>query len=87
MNWGLVGWFFGVLLTLAALKFVWTVFRTLFSKETMEDVIDAAGDKIHDLGENMTNSMKKAAAKRRAKKKAEEAKKKKEQDKPLVLIQ
>ena len=68
MNWDFVKWVAGVLLTLAAIKFVWTVFRTLFSKETMENVIDTVADKIHSAGEKMTEVIKDAAASHAAKK-------------------
>ena len=48
MNWELVKWVAGVLLTVAGIKFVWTAFRAIFSKENMTDVLESIGDKCSD---------------------------------------
>ena len=81
MNWNLVLWFAGIMVTFVGLKFVWVLFRTLFSKESMEDVVDAIGDGIHNASEKVSKSIKKSAQKRRARKKAE-----KKNDPPLIMI-
>ena len=80
MNWGLVAWVAGALLTFAGIKFVWVIFTSLFSKESMEDMVDAIGDGIHNAGEKVTKSIKKSAQKRRARKKAE-----KRNDPPIAV--
>ena len=77
MNWGLIGWFAGVVLTLAGLKFVWVFVRSILSKETMEDVIEAAGDGISNAGKSFSNYVKK---------KGEERKARKKEQKPIVTI-
>lgn len=79
MNWELVKWVVGVLLTFAAIKFVWTAFRSLFNKETMEDVLDTMGDKISDASHTINKKLKKKAMERRVQK----AEKK---NKPVVII-
>ena len=84
MNWSLVAWVAGVLLTFAGIKFVWVLFRTLLSKETMEDVVDSIGDSIHNAGERMATAVKKSAQKHRQKKKVVKAKK--QQEPPLISI-
>ena len=58
----------GTLATLAGLKFVIVLFRSLFSKETMTGVIDAMGNKISEANEKITESVKKKAAERKKKK-------------------
>lgn len=46
MNWGLIGWFAGIVLTFAGLKFVLVAARTLLSKDTMKAGLDAINDKV-----------------------------------------
>ena len=77
MNWGLIGWFAGIMMTFAALKFVWVFLKTILSKETMESVIETAGDGISNAGKSFSNYIKK---------KGEERKAKKNEQKPIVTI-
>lgn len=77
MNWNLIGWFAGVILTIAGLKFVWVFLRSILSKDTMLDVIDAAGNGISNAGKAFSNYLGK---------KADERRKKKEANKPIVTI-
>ena len=79
MNWELVKWIVGVLLTFAAIKFVWTAFRSLFSKETMEDMLDTMGDKISDASHAVTKKLKKKAMERRVQKQENK-------NEPIVII-
>jgi len=62
MNWGLVGWFAGIVATFVGLKFVIVMAKTLFSKESMEDFIDYTGEKIsrrcHKISKNIKKKMK-----------------------------
>lgn len=68
MNWGLIAWFAGVVLTFAGIKFVWVFLRSILSKETMEDVIDAAGNGISNAGRSFSNYIKKKGEERKSKK-------------------
>ena len=63
MNWELVKWVAGVLLTVAAIKFVWTAFRTLFSKENFEDALDSVGTACGNAATRMANGIKKKIVK------------------------
>lgn len=62
MNWGLVGWFAGIVATFVGLKFVIVMAKTLFSKESMEDFIDYTGEKIsrrcHKVSKNIRKKIK-----------------------------
>jgi len=71
MNWSLVWWFFGVCATLTALKFVIVLFRSIFNKETMQNAIETAGNKISETSEKMTEKIKEKAAERRVRKEEE----------------
>ena len=75
MNWGLIGWVAGVLLTLYMIKFVWMMIRSLFSKDTMSSVMEITGDKVNRLNRKMTKKIKQKAEQ---KKKEREARKKDE---------
>ena len=79
MNWGLIGTVAGVLLTFAGIKFVWVAFRTLFSRDTMEDVLSAAGDGFSNAGRKFGNFIKKKSTERKIAKAEEE-------NKPIVII-
>ena len=83
MNLGLVGWIAGVLLTFAAIKFLVVLFKELFSKESMEAVVDKIGSSVHEGAEKAASSFKKAAKARQRKKKEM----KKKEEKPLVLME
>lgn len=76
MNWGLIGWFAGIILTFAGLKFVWIFLKSILSKDTMEDVIEAAGDGISNAGRSFSKFLKMKGEERRARK----------NEKPIVTI-
>ena len=75
MNWELVKWVAGTLLTVAGVKFVWTAFRTIFSKDNMEDALDALGDKCSEGAERTGEYLKRKMVKHKIKKQAEKDKK------------
>lgn len=78
MNWEIVKWVAGVLLTFAGIKFVWTAFRAIFSKENMTNVLENIGDKCSDAayegGEFIRRKMVEHKKRRQAKKNKEEGK-------------
>lgn len=76
MNWRLIAWFAGVLLTLGGMKFVWVFLKNALSRETMEDLID-------NMNSTISGAAKKTTAK--LKEKAERRKQAKE-NKPIVTI-
>jgi len=77
MNWRLITWFAGVMLTLGGLKFVWVFLKTLLSKETMEDCIDSLKDSVSGAAGKLSNKIKMKAERRREKK---------EQNRPVITI-
>ena len=79
MNWELVKWVGGVLLTAGAIKFLITGFKTIFSKENFEDVLDAVGEKCSDAATGTSNYVKKKMAEYKIKKA-------KKENKPIVYI-
>ena len=82
MNWGLVGWFAGIVLTFVGLKFVIVAAKTLFSKETMQAAINVVGD-----GASRTTKKFEKYLKNRTKKvKAYQAAKRSAENKPIVTI-
>lgn len=83
MNWNLILWFAGIMATLAGLKFVIVFFKSLFSRDMMEDVIDGMGNKISKANKKLTEKIKKKAIERKQKKE-EEKEKKQEEWKPTV---
>lgn len=82
MNWGFIGWVLGIILTLYVLKFAIMALRSLFSKESMESLMDIAGNKISRANKNLTKKMKQNVAKRKAEKMA----KKIDEERPMVII-
>lgn len=82
MNWGFIGWVIGILLTVYLLKFVILALRSLFSKESMENIMGATERKIRSANKAMTRKIKQTAAKR----KAEKLQKKIEEDQPMIVI-
>ena len=81
MNWGLIGWVVGCLLTIYVLKFVVMALRSLFSKESMENLMDWTGTKVNDANKKLTETIKRSTAKR----KAEKRQRKMENDQPMVI--
>lgn len=77
MNWGLVGWFAGTIATLIGIKFIWTLFRTLFSKESMVKVIDSVGSGATNAANKMTASV--------TQKIRDKKERKKDENKPVVV--
>lgn len=80
MNWGFIGWAVGILLTIYVLKFVIMALRSLFSKESMESLMDWTGQKVNDANKKLTKKIK-ASAKTRAQKRKEKV----ERDQPMVV--
>lgn len=76
MNWRLIAWFAGVMLTLGGLKFVWVFLKNALSKETMEDVIDNMNATISGVAKKTTAKLKEKAERRRQEK----------ENKPIVTI-
>ncbi len=68
MNWNLVLWFAGIMATFVGLKFVFVVFHTLFSKESMKGCLNSIGDKIENANERVVNKVKEKAEQRKARK-------------------
>lgn len=72
MNWDIVKWIAGVLLTFAGVKFVWVAFRAIFSKDNMTNVLENIGDRCSDAayegGEFMRRKMVEHKKRRQAKK-------------------
>lgn len=71
MNWNFVMWFAGILATFAAIKFLMVTFKSLFSKESMQNVLDRVGDGVSSANEKLTEKMKEKVAERRQRKRDE----------------
>ena len=84
MNWDLVAWFAGVIGTLIGIKFVWTLFRTLFSKESMVKVIDGIGNGAANCADKMTNKMTEKWQEGRERRRSKQEQKE-ENNKPVVF--
>lgn len=80
MNWGLIGWIAGVLLTFAGIKFVFVVIHSLFSKKTMKTAIDAVGTGINESMDRFEEYLQKKVDARKMKKEAEK------NAKPVITI-
>lgn len=80
MNWGLIGWIAGVLLTFAGIKFVFVVIHSLFSKKTMKTAIDAVGTGINESRDRFEEYLQRKVDARKAKKEAEK------NAKPVITI-
>ena len=74
MNWGIVSWVLGVLLTIYGIRFVFMAVKTLLSKEMMEAVIDKAGKSVTRTNKKFKKYLK------------EKVDKKKTVNKPMVTI-
>lgn len=59
MNWGLIAWVAGALLTIYGIKFVFMAIRTLLSKDTMESVLDVAGASVNRANKKFKRYLKK----------------------------
>ena len=79
MNWGIVAWVAGFLLTIYAIKFVFMAIRTLLSRDTMESVMDAMGDSISCANKKFKRYLKQKSTQRKVKKEIEE-------EKPMVIV-
>ena len=79
MNLSIVLWFAGALLTIYGIKFVFLFVREMFSKDTMESVMDAAGATIKNMNKSFTRYLKRKARERREKTK--------EKNLPMVTIE
>ena len=78
MNWGLVAWVAGVLLTIYAIKFVFMAIKTLLSKDTMETVMDAMGDSITCANKKFKRYLKQKSTQKKMRKLEEE--------KPMIIV-
>lgn len=65
MNWGFIGWVLGIILTVYVLKFAVMALSSLFSKDSMENVMNITGKKISKMNKKLTKKIKDAAAKRK----------------------
>ena len=74
MNWGLVAWVTGALLTIYAIKFVFIAIRSLLSKDTMESVMDVMGERVNRMNKNFKKYLKNRSAKKKMLKQIEEGK-------------
>lgn len=83
MNWSLIGWVFGGVATIYGIKFIFTLFSSLFGKDQRKAIIAEMGDKIHQTSENFSDSLK-AKAEERRKKKAAETKRQNEATKKIT---
>lgn len=79
MNLKIVAWFAGALLTIYGVKFVFLAVRQLFSKDTMNSVMDAAGAHVASMNKSFTRYLKRKARERREKTK--------EKNLPMVTIE
>ena len=79
MNWGLVAWVAGVLLTIYAIKFVFMAIRTLLSKDTMEDVMDVMGNSISNANKKFKRYLKNKSTQKKMQRKLEE-------EKPMIIV-
>lgn len=75
MNWGLIGWFAGIVLTFAGLKFVLVAARTLLSKDTMKAGLDAINSKVTTSTKKFEKYLKKKVNARKVQKYDVEVKK------------
>lgn len=82
MNWQLVGWFAGVMITFGAIKFIWAFFRALTGKEARQKAISAMGNKITDGAEELSDYISKKATERKKRK----LEKKLEEERPMIVI-
>ena len=80
MNWNLIAWVAGVLLTFAGIKFVFVAIHTLLSKKTMKSAIDAVGVGIGESADKFTDYIQRKVDERKAKKEAEK------NTKPVITI-
>lgn len=71
MNWSLIGWIVGGLVTIYAIRFLFDLFKNLFGKDQREYMIYKIGCGVHNASESMTDSLKKKAAERKQKKEEE----------------
>ena len=71
MNWGLVGWVAGTMLTIYMIKFVISLMRSVFSKENANRVISGIGNSCDRAGERCTEYLRYKVENRRRKKEPE----------------
>ena len=75
MNWSLIMWVAGTLLTIYAIKFVFMAIKTLFSKDTMQTVSNAMGRSISRTNKKFKRYLKNKVDQRKS-----------EEPKPVVTI-
>ena len=81
MNWGLIGWIFGAVATLYGIKFVFVLFKTLFSKDAMQHAVYKAGDTATRHANNMKAYLEEKVEKEKIKRQQ-----KREMEKPTIVI-
>ena len=81
MNWNLIGWFAGAIVTLYMIKFILMFVRRIFSKDTMTKIIDSTGNAATRTSERITDSLTEKIQQRRERKAKE-----KEENSPVVVI-
>lgn len=72
MNWSLIAWVFGTMMTFYGIKFVFRLLHQLFSKDTMDNAIGAIGNSCTQSADNLTNYLTSKIKARRQKKAEEE---------------
>lgn len=85
MNWDLVKWVAGVLLTFVGIKFVFVLIHTVFSKKTMKSAIEHIGSGAGNAAERFSESISSTVEKYRARR-AERQEKKQEENRPEIII-
>ena len=65
MNWGLIGWVAGILLTFAGIKFVFVAIKSLVNRDSMEAVLDGIGHSVSNAGKKFGSYVKKKVDKKR----------------------
>ena len=78
MNWQLIGWFFGGVLTIYAIKFILELFKSLLGKDARADMMESIGESIHNANKSLTRALKRKAEERR--------RQKEEENKPMIMI-
>ena len=81
MNWSLIGWFAGAIVTLYMIKFILMLTRRIFSKDTMTKIIDGTGNAASRTSERISDNLAEKIQQRRERKAKE-----KEENSPVVVI-
>ena len=82
MNWSLIGWCFGALLTLYVIKFMFMFIRRVFSKNNVIRIINSAEEKASSTSERLCENLSDKWQEHRERKR----KMKGEENQPVVVI-